>query len=328
MEIIRTYTLYLNSHQATIGGTSNNCTFNITPAITLTNLANRFLVSIPFMEVPYSFNQLNSSYNTLGYTFTDSSGTFNSTITINVGNYNITQFISAFITALTKDIRILRPAWVSANISIVYNSSTGLCTFIMNVSPASITLKFSANYVMSLMFGFPQTNQVFSNSIVLTSVNKVLANPINSIFLRSDTLKFETSFEAVVAPYSQADILARVPVTTLPNSWLYYRSEHKQLLSNTDITTINLYWSDNINPLYILDLVGLPFGLQMTFEEVQIRPNNSYKDKLNRQVPVAVPKKLVQARDKILQELMDEKDKLEKEIEEEKTKANVDAQSS
>lgn len=320
MEIIRSYNLYLNSSQASIGGTSNNCTFNISPAITLTNRQNRFLVSIPFLEVPYSFNQISSSYNTLQYSFTDPSGSFNSTLTINEGNYNITQWISAFTTAINKDITIQRPFWLSTYITIVYNVSTGLCTFIMTAPTTSITLSLSQNYVMALMFGFPRTNQTFSNSIVLTSVNKVLANPINSIFLRSDSLKFETSFEAVVAPYSQADILARVPVTTLPNSWLYYRSEHKQLLSNVDITTINLYWSDNINPLYILDLKGLPFGCQMTLEEVQIKPNNAFKDMISRDVPVAIPKQFILARDKVLQELLDERDKLEKEINEQKKK--------
>lgn len=313
MEIVKRYDLYLNSRQATIGGNSNNCTFNINPAITLTNRANRFLVSIPFMEVPYSFNQLSSKYNSLGFTFTDGAGTFSSTLTIPIGNYNINSAIIAFLSSLNKAILVQRPLWVSTNISMTYNPNTSYCLLFVNGVTASITLNFSANYVMSLMFGFPQVNQTFSNAILLSSVNKVLVNPVNAIFLRSDSLKFGTSFEAVVSPYSQADILARVPVPTLPNSWIYYRSEHRQMLSNSEIASLNFYWSDNLDEAYFLDLCGLPYGLQLTLEEVQLRPNNEGQDKIGLPT-VAIPKQLIQERDNILEDLIAEKVKLEKEI--------------
>ena len=313
MEIVKRYDLYLNSRQATIGGNSNNCTFNINPAITLTNRANRFLVSIPFMEVPYSFNQLSVKYNTLGFTFTDSAGTFNSTITIAIGNYNINSAITAFLNALNNAIIVQRPLWVSANLSLTYNPNTSYCLFFVNNVVATITLNFSTNYVMSLMFGFPQVNQTFSDAILLSSTNKVLVNPVNAIFLRSDSLKFGTSFEAVVSPYSQADILARVPVPTLPNSWIYYRSEHRQMLSNSEISSLNFYWSDNLDEAYFLDLCGLPYGLQLTLEEVQLKPNNEGQDKIGLPT-VAIPKQLLQERDNILEDLIAEKVKLEKEI--------------
>ena len=229
MEVVKTYTLYLNSKQATIGGNSNNCTFNINPAITLTNRANRFLVSIPFLECPFSFNQLSSVYNTLPFSFTDGSGTFTGSVVLPVGNYNITNAISAFLAALNKAIYVNRPSWSFTAITLAYNSNTNYCTFIVSAVSTSITLKFSQNYVMALMFGFPQADQTFTNLVNLTSVNKVLVNPVNAIFLRSDSLKFTSSYEAVVAPYSQADVLARVAVPTLPNSWIYYRNDGKQM---------------------------------------------------------------------------------------------------
>jgi hypothetical protein len=323
MEIVKSYNLYLNSRQATSGGTSNNCTFNINPAITLSNRANRFMISIPFLEVPYSFNQLSAKYNTLGYTFTDGAGTFNSTFTIAVGNYNITQAITAFIAAINKSILIQRPSWSLTAISLTYNSSTNYCTFIISAVSTSITLKFSSNYVMGLMFGFPPTDQIFSNLITLTSTQKVLVNPVNAIFLRSDTLKFGSAFEAVVSPYSQADILARVPVPTLPNSWIYYRSEIKQILSNFEIAALNFYWSDNLDEAYFLDLNGLPFGLQVTIDEVQLKPNNEGQDKIAMPT-VALPQSLVQERDKVLDDLIATKKRLEKEIEEAKRKKKTE----
>jgi hypothetical protein len=313
MEIVKTYTLYLNSRQATIGGNSNNCTFNINPAITLSNRANRFLVSIPFLEVPYSFNQLSSVYNTLNFTFTDGSGTFNSSLTLPVGNYNITNAISAFLAAINKAIVVNRPFWSFTAITLAYNANTNYCTFILSAVGTTITLRFSQNYVMALLFGFPQADQTFSNLSNLTSVNKVLANPVNAIFLRSDSLKFSYSFEAVVSSYQQADVLARIPVPTLPNSWIYYRNDGKQMLSNTEITSLNFYWSDNLNEAYFMDLNGLPFGLQIVFDEVQLKPNNAGQDLIDNP-KVALPASLVQERDKVLEDLIQTKKKLEEDI--------------
>lgn len=313
MEIVRSYNLYLNSRQATIGGNSNNCTFNITPALTLSNRANRFLVSIPFLEVPYSFNQLSSAYNTLSYTFTDGSGSFTRSIGMPVGNYSITNAIAAFLAALNKSILLSRPLWSVASISLTYNPNTSYCLFIMTALSTTITFQFSQNYVMALMFGFPQADQTFSTTQTLTSTNKVLVNPVNAIYLRSDSLKFGNAWEAVVSPYSQADILARVPVPTLPNSWIYYRNEAKQMLSNSEITSLNFYWSDNLNQDFVLDLCGLPYGFQIVFDEVQLKPNNEGKDKIDAPT-IAIPKSLVMERDKVLEDLMRERDKLEAEI--------------
>jgi hypothetical protein len=326
MEIIRSYNLYLNSRQANISGNSNNVTFNCNPAITLSNRANRFLISIPYMEVPYSFNQLSASFNTLGYTFTDGSGTFNRTLVFPVGNYNINQWLATFLDVLNKDIITQRPSWSLTALQATYNSATGRVTFVCTASSTSITFKLSQNYVIALMLGFPQTNQTVSNTSFLISTNKVCVNPVNAIFLRSDSLKFSSSFEAVVSPYQQADILARVPVPTLPNSWIYYRGEVKQMLSNSEISTINLYWSDNLDPLYILDLNGLPYGLQVTIDEVQLKPTNSFQDQVGVATRIALPAPLVEERERTLKELIAMRAKLEQEIEESKKKKAIEAE--
>ena len=319
MDVVRSYSLYLNSRQANIGSTTNNITFNCVPPLTLTNRANRFVISIPYMEVPYSFNQLSSAFNTLDYTFTDMLGSFTRTLTFPVGNYNITQWLTTFLDVLNKDIFTQRPGWLTTYIVASYNSATGRVTMVSTAPTTSITFAFSANYVIALMLGFPQTNQTLSNTSILVSTNKVLCNPVNAIFLRSDSLKFASSFEAVVAPYSQADILARIPVPTLPNSWIYYRSDVRQTLSNTEISTINLYWSDNLDPNYILDLNGLPYGLQITIEEVQIRENNAFKDQVSTG-RVAIPTPLLQERDQTLKELTEMRTRLEQQIQEAKKK--------
>lgn len=238
-------------------------------------------------------------------------------MTIPVGNYNISNFLTVFNTYLAVDIKTQRPAWVQSNLAMNYDSSTGRVTMVMSPASTSILFYLSNNFVMALMLGFPQTNQTVSTGANLTSINKVCSNPVNAIFLRSDSLKFSTSFEAIVAPYSQADILARIPVTTLPNSWLYYRNDNKVLLSNTEIASLNFYFSDNLDPNYVIDLNGIPFGLQIVFDEVELEETNAGLDRLGEGV-VAIPKPLLEERDKTLRELLDLRTKLEKEIQDKK----------
>jgi hypothetical protein len=321
MEIIKTYSLYLNSRFATYqsSGNSNNITYNINPAITLSNNKNRFLVCCETCEVPYSFNQISSSYNTLQYSYTNSifpASNYNSSLVIPVGNYNVNNLISTFISLLVADVNIRDPSlsFTNNNLAITYNTNTSLITFAVIDTPGvSFTLKFSLNYVLAVCFGFPQVDQTFSITALVSS-NKINVNPVSAIYLRSDTLKFSTSFEAIVAPYTQADILVKIPVPTLPNTIIHYRGDQKQMLSNTEISSLNFYWTDNLdtgfNPI---DLRGLNYGIYLTFSEVQIKPNNEGLDKLTAE-GVAVPKSLIDSRDKLLQELLESKLKLEKEV--------------
>ena len=152
------------------------------------------------IEVPYSFNQINSNYNQLNYNYSDASGNYNSTITFPIGNYNITNLISTLISLLITDILIYRPSstLTTSNFNINYNSNTSLVTFSITYSAAvTIILKFSLNYVLGVCFGFPMVNVTFGTTTILTSSNKVNVNPISSIYLRSDNLKFTTSYEAI-----------------------------------------------------------------------------------------------------------------------------------
>lgn len=320
MEVIKTYSLYLNSREATYqsSGNSNNITFNINPAITLSNNKNRFLVCCETCELPYSFNQINSVYNTLQYTFNNTTGsdTYDSVLTIPVGNYNVNNLISTFISLLVSDVQAKRPllGFNALFLVITYNPNTSLITFKVDGLPTvSFTLKFSLNYVLSVCFGFPMINQTFG-AAGLTSTNKINVNPVSAVYLRSDTLKFSTSFEAIVSAYQQADVLVKIPVPTLPNTIIHYRGDQRQMLSNVEISSLNFYWTDNLdinfNPL---DLRGLNYGIYLTISEVQIRPNNEGLDKLTAE-GVGVPKSLVEERDKLLDDLLKTKNKLEKEL--------------
>jgi hypothetical protein len=142
-----------------------------------------------------------------------------------------------------------------------------------------------------------------------------MVNPITSVFLRSETLRFECNYEAIVSPYENSDVIAKIPVTTLPNSIIYYRNDQKYIISNRVLAEMNLYLSDNLSSLYFLDMSGVNYGINILIEEVQIKSNNSYKDKLKDGISV-IPKQIIDQRDQLLNELISEKDRIQKELDE------------
>ena len=323
-EIIKSYVLYLNTRQANTGN-SNNCTFLFTTPIILTNSNNRFLISTPMIELPYSFSQVNTSNYNLPYSYVDTNGaghTFSSTsMNIVEGNYNINALQTQMVLSLLADILLNIPSSTlsAANFLFTYNAQTGSTTMSMTglAYVVTITLKFSLSYVLGIMNGFPQANQTFGTAISLTSPNKVMVNPITSVYIRSDSLKFQNNYEAIVQSYQNSDVVAKVPITTLPNSIVYYRNDQKSMISNKFIPSLNLYVSDNLSTTYSLDMQGVNWGISIQLDEVQLKPNNSYKDTIGAPI-LAVPTALIQQRDQLLNDLLSQREKLEQEIAEQK----------
>ncbi len=319
MEIIKSYTLYFNTREANIGN-SDNCTFIFTTPIVLTNTNNRFLISTPMIELPYSFSQVNDTNQRLPYTYVDTNGAGHSfssnTMDIPIGNYNITQLLTQLISSLIADIgsRTGTPLTTN-NFSFVYFPQTGKVSYLIIPSGSyniTITFQFSTSYVLGLMLGFPQVNSSISATTTVNSPNKVQVNPITSVYIRSETLKFQSNYEAIVQTYQNSDILAKIPITTLPNSIIYYRNDVKSLITNKIISSLNLYVSDNLSILYQLNMQGVNYGITIQLDEVQIKPFNSYQDQLRS--TLTVPKALVEQRDSLLSELIQRKAALEAEI--------------
>jgi hypothetical protein len=325
MEVIKTYSLFLNTREANYGN-SNNCTFVFTTPIVLTNSNNRFTICVKQAEIPYSFSQINANNYDLEYSYTDNQGSgnnYNSKVQFPPGNYNITNLLNELILLLITDIYIKIPSSVisSNNFIFSYNNNTNLITFLISGLPytVSITLKFSTNYTLGVMFGFPQTNQTFGTAIKLTSSNKLNVNPISSIYIRSENIKFLTNFEAIVEQYANSDVLCKVQVQTLPGTLLYVRSDTHLLINNTYIPQLNLYLSDNQTPTYTLQMNGLNYGIQLEINEVMVKPTNSGLD-LTQTNEMKPPKEMEDTRDELLKDLLKTKVKLEKELEDKKAK--------
>ena len=144
-----------------------------------------------------------------------------------------------------------------------------------------------------------------------------MVNPITSVYILSESLKFQNNYEAIVQTYQNSDVVAKIPVTTLPNSIIYYRNESKSMISNKFLPSLNLYVSDNLSTSYTLDLQGVNYGISLQIDEVQLKPTNAYQDQIGAAI-VAPPKQLIQQRDNLLRDLLTQKEQLEREIMERK----------
>jgi len=336
-EIIRSYSLYFNTREAN-SGNSNNCTFIFSTPIVLTNSNNRFLISTPMIELPYSFSQINSTNNNLPYSYSDGlSRSFNST-TMNIpeGNYNILQLILIFIQLTVASINAngvingaIDPNFVTvSNFSITYNPQTSETTWKLIYTPLTfaytwtVTYDFTFAFVIGTMFGWRITDIVTINSVAQTTPNKVMVNPITSIYIRSESLKFESNYEAIVRNittqannknnYQNSDVLTKIPITTLPNSIIYFRSDYKSIISNKELGELNLYVSDNLSPAFNLDLQGLNYGIYVLLEEVIIPKQNQFQDKIELQT--LIQSQLIEERQKLMDDLIKEKQELENQI--------------
>lgn len=322
MEIIKSYSLYLNTRQKN-SGTNDNANWVLPNPITLSNINNRFMVSAPLLELPYAWDQINVNNNVINYSFTDGSGTVNSSISVPFGNYNINNLLTTLTNLLYNNYKIYRPAstLLSSNISMNYNQSTGRVTFYITFGSAlSFTLKLSNDTIFYIMLGLLQANNTFSTAITLISPNKVQCNPVTSIYLRSQNLKFTNNYEAILEKcYVGSDIIIKVQCNLLPNSILYYKSDNKELINNTSITDINLYLSDNINPNYTLSMNGVDWAVMLQIHEIMIKPTNSFTDKIE-EPKMMIPKEYINQNEKLLDDLIFEKTKIEEELKKKKEK--------
>jgi hypothetical protein len=251
--------------------------------------------------------------------------------------------ISQLITLWVTDINLngISAGFTANYFNITYTPTTSDVAFAFTGVPyaCTITMNFNTNYVIGNMFGFAtgasySFGTYTSGSITpapvatLLAPNKVMVNPITSIYIRSESLKFESNYEAIVrnivgtgtnnapnyiANVQNSDVIVKIPVNTLPNSIIYYRSDTKSVITNKEVSDLNLYVSDNLSPFFNLDLQGLNYGIMVLLEEVTIPQLNQYKDKIPHGL-VAMPTDLLEERKRIIDELKKQKEELEKEI--------------
>lgn len=257
-------------------GTSSEFSISVNPPLTKQHPYNYFVAQIASVELPYSWDQVNSSNNTLQFSYNMGSGFTNYTCTITEGNYNILQLITALTNAIDSVIPAHTWTW-----NITYSQTTGKVTFGIALVPPlptiMLNINFPANTFLARMFGCLSSSNIifgYSSSSYQTASGStnVNVNPISSIFIRSTNLAQIKNQENLVAGYTQdvSDILCKIQVLTPPKTWVMYNGELglSAKLTNPIIDKIDVYLSDNYS--FSLNLKNNDWTFRITF--IEYRP--------------------------------------------------------
>ena len=272
MVVLNSYNLFLSSLNRS-SGTSDDFTIQLFRPITLQSPNNYFTVRVGSAEIPYVFKLINTSNNTINYSFTRNSITTNSSIILDPGNYNILQLLSEFKAKLAASILTLHT--FTAPLDFTYDRNSGHCTFsIIGVDSiaTSITIESNSPVFMKCLgminaFTFSYTTPSTRVSVDSVQNVNVFQNP--AIYIRSESLSQTRNVEALLSgrPSELSDILAKVQVNVLPQTmiqWINW-TDLKLEITNKTIDQINLYLGSSTE--YTLNLGNLDWAIRLTLEE-------------------------------------------------------------
>lgn len=313
MEVLATYHLYLSSAYRT-AGTTSNYTMNLAKPITLQNPNNHFTLRVGSAEIPYVFTLINSSNNVIPFTVVRS-GTYSGTFTIAPGNYSILTLLTEFKNRLFSEIQTLT-GWNGAPFaSFVYTRATGkvaLSVLGIDAVPTTISIGTTSPVFLRCLgfsngFSFGYTSP--SVRTTATSTQNVNVAQNTSVYIRSTTFNQSRSYEAVIAENSLSNVIAKVQINSLPQSYIVWANilDLEQEINNRLIDSINLYLGDAQSQE--LNLGGLDWTCRLTIKEWGMKGSeteNFAKNMGGREVLPA----LLQEREKALAKLKRLRDKI------------------
>lgn len=279
MEINR-YHIFCNTALRS-SGTSNEFSIALNPPLIKSDPHSYFVAQVVSVEIPYSWTQVNSSNNTLRFTYQVNGGILNTyTMTIPAGNYNVNTLMTAYGTAMNLALTNagITKSWTH---NLTYDSSSGKIAFnIANASAYSlvyISPLFTENTFLGRMFGAyvvgSTTNSRYGwdTAVYVTVVSNttINVNPVSSIYIRSPNLHQVANQENIVAGYKAdpSDILCKLQIYTQPRSIIFYNGElgFSCKLTNPLIDKLDIYLSDNYT--FGLDMKGVDWSFRITFIE-------------------------------------------------------------
>lgn len=265
---IQRYTYYINSLQRN-SGTNTNFTITTNKVMKLLSKGGRFALVMHSISIPFSFYQLDSTFNTLSVRVADATGDLKTgTITFTQGNYTATSILTELSTQLTTFAQASSGAYTGYTplFAFSYNASSGFSTLILKFG-YQIDLYFSTNTTLGSFFGMT-TDQILStvNSPISTSI--VVCNPVYLLYLRSSNLVQFNNREYITSSDTISSIIYRIPVMTQAQTYIHHISNSDPFfISNDNINSINFQLTTNLNSTTSLNLQGLPFQFKLSLIE-------------------------------------------------------------
>lgn len=274
MSVVKTYNFYLDSAYANVRTPVNDTrelTFYLKKAVTPKHPTNRFRIRVNTAEIPFSFQQVNSTNNSFAVEFgTTSIGN----CVLPFGNYDILSLTVAIDNAVNQ---LLVAAGFIATLSTTFDQSTGKCTFRL-ISASSFSLKFYfGTSILLSMIGFdPLINGAFvtiagapTPGATTNSVKNVNVCPTTCIYLSSRSFTQIQNYEALTNGLDITDVIGKIQLTTLPQTYLMYMNYTGEFIevNNKEVSEINLYLSTNL--VDFLDMSDMRWSVHIVMEEIQ-----------------------------------------------------------
>jgi hypothetical protein len=236
--------IYLNSKYASTkpNGDTGDCVFQI-PTLELPD-GYYVYISLQQAVIPYSFYSINSRNNY--FHIEDASGNSYS-FTVEQGNYNITQMISALL------------AEMGGGWAIVYKPITNKIQ-ITNTLGVEFTVK--ADGTLNHALGFMEDADATSVSATLSSIHGINLNQIRAINVELANMPCSTINTA--QPLNQ-NIISTLPVTSAPYGMIFYENQNgfRVNMYCSHMNRIHIRLLDNLGQLMQMNNVNWQMTLQI-----------------------------------------------------------------
>lgn len=329
--VINSYNLFLSSTKRTAGD-SNAFETALYRPLGLTSPNNWFTVRVGSAEIPYVFTLINPSNSTIDFTLIRNSITYNGSLTLTSGNYNILTLLTELKTRLGAAVTALSGWDPTTLFSFTYDRSSGKATLsILGTDSIATTITISNNSPVFLRcLGFI-TSFSFSYSTPTVRVNATSSQNVNvsqntAVYIRSDSLLQSTNIENIVVDNEVSNILAKIQINSSPQSYILWTNpiDLETKINNRVIDTLSLYLGSST--AYKLDLGNLDWSLRLTVKEWT--RDHSQQDLAVNMLPSNAASQeglqnLIGERDKAVKRLMKLRDKINSRITSNDTEAET-----
>jgi hypothetical protein len=301
-------------------GTSSNYQLSLFKPIILSNPNNWFSVRIGSAEIPYTFQLLNPSNNTINYSLTRNSVTINSSFVITPGNFNILTLLNEMKNKLSASVQSVI-GWNPLTLfNFTYDRNSGKATFsLVGTDSLQTSISIKNNSIIFLKcvgftdsFTFGYTSPTVRSDVTSTQNVNLLQN--TALYIRSESLIQSSNYENVVSKSEISDILAKIQVNVQPQSMILWSNptDLEVEINNRIIDVISIYIGDQTN--YELELGNLDWSMRLTIHEYSASSNTNEDLALNmsRGTNTAELEKLMDEKQKIIQNLSVLKEQLAK----------------
>lgn len=267
-DVLRRFNIYINSSQRS-EGTPSNFTIQLPSQIVLNNIVpSKFDICIDRAQIPLSFSQFSDEARSTQLEW--SCGSHTGTAMIPYGNYDVKTLSLQVAQTVRNSIISVSSGSLQPVLSFQYNLEQNRYRIYLT-GVTSITFDVSGYPGLSLALGFSSNWTLLQNQYTI-STQDVCVSPSRSLYITSNTLVQEESYEAITSPFRQTSVLAMVPIVHTPLLFLTHAPPRPVItrLSNSVINDIQLTLRDEQSEeIYEMDL---DWSCHISIAEVRVDP--------------------------------------------------------